>query len=119
MGSSNRCCVSARHLWGQRGCGRGGPPVGHQGLSTLKGQSEVSGLRVYRQAPVGGSGSPAGTMTRPKLGCRWRGQQWPGVGVGGGVDSSRSAGMHWKEVRSKTRSWPARFPIISNPSLFT
>lgn len=118
MGSSNRCYNSARHPWSQRGCGRGGPPVGHQGLSTLKGQSEVSGLRVYRQAPVGGSGPPAGTMVRPKLGCP-RGTAVARGGEGGGVDSSRSAGMHWKEVRSKTRSWPARFPIISNPSLFT
>lgn len=95
MGSSNRCCVSARHLWGQWGCGRGDPPVGHQGLSTLKGQSEVSGLRVYRQAPVGGSGSPAGTMTRPKLGCR-QGR--------GGAAADRSGSGRWNGQQSECRN---------------
>lgn len=42
------------------------------GLSPLECEPEASGLQVYRQAPVRGSGPPAGTMTRPKLGVLTR-----------------------------------------------
>lgn len=78
MGSSDHCRVSARHQWGQQGWGRGDPQVSHQGLSTLEGKSEGSGLRVYKQAPVGGSGPPADTMRRSNLG--WGGSSRLGGG---------------------------------------
>lgn len=65
MGSWDHCWVSARHQWDQQGWGRGDPQVGHQGRSTAEGESGVPGLRVYRQAPGRGSGTPVDTMTRP------------------------------------------------------
>lgn len=61
---------------------RGGSWVG---LSPLECESEASGLQVYRQAPVRGSGPPAGTMTRPKLGVL------TGAAVGWGAGCGRQS----------------------------